>query len=722
MDEINKSIVNISNDNKELPIKWIRQLISKLDISPEIRNGPLFEKAVNELASSNIENLSSSVNQLRSFRDILKNKIKSLAAENYHIFITTKDASQNILEKTSEMSTANQELLSQINEFTQCSNDILFKARSIEASLIKNKSALENHTQLLEIIELPQLMQTCVHNGHYDDAISIYAYTKTLFNKYGSRYSVLRMIYSQVSAVASQFVHQLYNQLRTPISLSSCIKTVVFLRRTGLLSEQELRLKFLQTRTTCLKSQISSSLLACTPNELAAVDKREKLSGFRPFKQSHDRSYWVATRRIEVTRVQLFDIVTQYRAVFPDDDGILSQGIKIQGKSLLSKYSGNQFYSINLLKGSRHLNGSESSPNLLHAWLVDQVADFLNNLCSDLQTMMYQPKCTPQELINRLSSATSADSDSYANKSHGNICLEALFTQVQSLISQSMYFGRSLNRIGCDFRPHLANLFCHQTESFIKNYIDNIVSEFEFALANWIWRIPSDDYVQINESAHEEANDNALSPFTKMTNILLEFPPLILLYNRFIELFHGLNICCPAGLKNKIIIIISNGLHTSAKSITKMYDNLKEQQSNNWLNDVHCLASAFCTSLTHCILANLINYLFVDEIDSDIQIPTCHNPTTFHRPLLANLCRLICAPIYTKWSNLLPVIQSDVLNNNSSNNNFSPIPSTSSEIETIDSIVNSTPNVVKTLSLGEEVSVNGTCNDHIEVDKINGLL
>ncbi|KAH9592393.1 conserved oligomeric Golgi complex component [Schistosoma haematobium] len=733
MDEINRSLVNIStNDNKELSAVWIRQLISKLNISPDIRNEPLFEKAVNELASSNLENLSSSVYQLRTVRDVLKNKIKSLAAENYHIFIDTKDASQNILEKTSEMSTANQAFLSQITEFTQCCSDILLKTRSIEASLKKNRSALENHTQLLEIIELPQLMQTCVHNGHYDDAISIFAYTKTLFSKYGSRYSVLRMIYSQVSAVASQFVHQLYNQLRAPLSLSSCIKTVVFLRRTGLLSEQELRLKFLQTRTNCLKSQINSSLLACTPKELAGVDRREKLSGFLPFKESHDKSYWVATRRIEVTRVHLFDIVTQYRAVFPDEDGILPQGVKIQGKSLLSKYSGNPTYSINLLKGSKDMDYYESSPNLLHAWLVNQVAEFLNNLCSDLQTMMYQPKCTPQELTDRLLRATATDSNNYKNKSLRNIYLETLFTQVQSLISQSMYFGRSFHRIGCDFRPHLANLFCYQIESFIRNYIDNIVSEFKFALANFIWRIPSDESVQINGTTHEEVNNSELNSFTKLTNILLEFPPLILLYNHFVELFHGLNICCPTGLKNRIIIIVSNGLHACSLSITEIYDQLKEQQVDNWLNnDVYYLANAFCTSLTYCILANLINYLFVEEIDNNVQIPDCknnnnnnnNNPMFLHRPLLSSLCQIICKPIYIKWSNLQPSISSieSVLLNNNSDHNLNLISLTNNEKVSLDSVVNNTLKVV-TMSLDEQVSISDTTNNnHIEIDTINSL-
>ncbi|KAK4475144.1 hypothetical protein MN116_002229 [Schistosoma mekongi] len=715
MDEVNESLANVPiSGDKELRTKWMKGLISKLNISPDIRNDPLFDKAVSELASSNIENLSSSLNQLRAIQDVLKNKTKSLAAENYHIFIDTKDATQNFLDKTSEMSNANQALLSQITEFTQCASDALLEARSIEASLKRNKNALENHTLLLEIIELPQLMQTCVQNGHYDDAISIFAYTKTLFSKYGSGCSVLSMIYSQVSAVGSQFVHQLCNQLRAPISLSSCIKTVVFLRRTGLLSERELRLKFLQTRTSCLKNQINASLLDCTPKDLSGIDKREKLSGFRPFKLNHDKSYWMATRRIEVTRVQLFDIVTQYRAVFPDEDAIIPQGVKMQGKSLLSKYSGNPIYTINLLKGPKNMDYYESSQNLLHAWLVDQVTDFLNNLYDDLQTMMYQPKCTPQEIMDRLSRASSTDSNNDTNKSSGNIRLETLFTQLQSLISQSMYFGRSLHRIGCDFRPHLANLFYCQTESFIKNYIDSGTAEFKYALANWIWRIPS-DYVVANET-HTEVN-NELNSYSKMTNILLEFPPLILLYNHFIELFCGLNICCPTGLKNRIVLIVSEGLHSSAMYIAETYDSLKEQQSDDWFNDACSLASAFCTSLTHCILSNLINYLFVEEIESGVDISDCNNdsnsPISIHRPLLLRLCRMICTPIYAKWSNLSPpLLKFQTMLSNDSDYN----PSITED--TLNYIVPTSG--IDTLLVSKQVSVNDSHNHHI--DKVDDTM
>ncbi|CAH8658107.1 unnamed protein product [Heterobilharzia americana] len=216
------------SDNKDLRAnQWMEQLIGKLNIPPDIQDEPLFQEAVKELASSNFENLSSGVHQLRTICDVLKNKAKSLAAENYHIFLATKDASQDILDKTSEMLNANQLLLSQITELFQYSSDFLSKARSIETSLKKNRNALENHTQLLEIIELPQLMQTCVHNGHFDDAISIFTHSKKLFSKYGSNNPVLQMIHAQVSAVGSQFVHQLCDQLRSPISLPSCIKVLL---------------------------------------------------------------------------------------------------------------------------------------------------------------------------------------------------------------------------------------------------------------------------------------------------------------------------------------------------------------------------------------------------------------------------------------------------------------------------------------------------------------
>ncbi|VDQ04016.1 unnamed protein product [Trichobilharzia regenti] len=350
-------------------------------------------------------------------------------------------------------------------------------------------------------------------------------------------------------------------------------------------------------------------------------------------------------------------------------------------------------------------------------------------MSNNLQTMMYQPKANPQELMDRLLKAagSSSDSNNLMYKSDGNgVCLETLFTQLQSLASQSMYFGRSLQRIGCDFRPHLANLFSNQIELFIQSYIDNIVSEFKSALMNWVWKIPSDS-VQVNGS-YTERNDSVLSSYSKMINSLLEYPPLILLYNGYVELFRGLNIYCPSALKSRIIIIISNGLHSSALCITQSYDNLKEQHSDDWIDDATCLASAFSTSLTHCILANVIDYLLIEDVDANASLPICSNPTSLYRPILLNLSRMICSPIYLKWSSLLPSLATTTTTTTTTatvqpivntNNIDLQVDVHSSTVEDCVNTMTTDLNMLK-LSASKPPSVNDSDN-YVGSDTVNGV-
>jgi len=121
---------------------------------------------------------------------------------------------------------------------------------------------------------------------------------------------------------------RLLAQLGTDLQLPNCLQVVGYLRRMQAFSTPELKLKFLQARDAWF-----CSLLANIPTEDPQIH---------------------ITRTIEVSRVNLFNIITQYKATFAEHEH------------------------------SESLSIAHNTGNIFYAWLNEKIRNFLKTLKSDL--------------------------------------------------------------------------------------------------------------------------------------------------------------------------------------------------------------------------------------------------------------------------------------------------------------------------------------------------
>ncbi|NXX85166.1 COG8 protein, partial [Urocolius indicus] len=262
-----------------------------------------------------------------------------------------------------------QSLLDRLPALQDACRTFVRDAEEIALSRRMNSLTLNRHTEILEILEIPQLMDTCVRNGYYEEALELAAYVRRLERKH-SAVPVIQGIVREVRQSAQLMLNQLIQQLRGNVQLPACLRVIGFLRRMDALSEAELRLRFLQARDAWLRSV------------LAAVPDRDP--------------YFHVTKTVEACRVHLFDVVTQYRAIFSDEEPVAAVGGGGGGQAL-------------------------GEGAIFHGWLLQKLCEFLQALERDVR------------------------------RGAGG--------RLDALLGQCMYFGLSFGRVGADFRGQLGPLF-----------------------------------------------------------------------------------------------------------------------------------------------------------------------------------------------------------------------------------------------------------------------
>lgn len=157
-----------------------KRLLENLNNDTELFN------YLDKLGTYKIEQLKKEQSRLSEENRSIVEQTQDLAITNYKTFIKTSDCSKKISEKFKETEASLDQLIGIFPNVTKKCQDFISTSSEINTSRRLNSLTLKRNAQLLEILELPQLVDTCIRDGKYEEALELAAYVQRLGVKHAN--------------------------------------------------------------------------------------------------------------------------------------------------------------------------------------------------------------------------------------------------------------------------------------------------------------------------------------------------------------------------------------------------------------------------------------------------------------------------------------------------------------------------------------------------------
>lgn len=186
-------------------------------------------------------------------------------------------------------------------------------AQEIAKARTMNRTLLNNSTTMGELLEIPKLLDACVRNGHYDEALDLENFVAKMETTHG-HIGLIKTLADEARASSAEMLRALLGRLRVGIQLPECLRVIGYLRRLSAYDEMALRQTFLSCREEYIANAVGDL------DDSNAYDYLKKLT--------------------DTHRVALFDVVMQYRAIFSDESASdTKSNAGIDGGSLLYSWA-----------------------------------------------------------------------------------------------------------------------------------------------------------------------------------------------------------------------------------------------------------------------------------------------------------------------------------------------------------------------------------------------
>mmetsp|Transcript_30964 Transcript_30964/g.61737 ORF Transcript_30964/g.61737 Transcript_30964/m.61737 type:complete len:731 (+) Transcript_30964:29-2221(+) len=342
------------------------------------------------------------------------------------------------------------------------------------------RRTLMQHSSLLELLELPSLMDACVRSSLYDDALSIAGFANTLERRHlmdndsaklqyqtqqmsqdvthsaiktnekpQNRGDVVAGVVSEIRRREADLRRQLIHRLRGDVTMPQCLELVTALRR---LNGVELE----RRGNTKTASGVNKTSAGGDPNDLEGVHAAMEMRLQVDFLEARDAWLESGITRVGSAAAAVSSLGEKHKLGRSGSAGGDSSGASAQGEQILDgieRYRTRCFEIVTqflaIFRGSFAVTSSSSSNNdysfsLLSMWTARRIQTFLTTLNSNIVTHVHD-------------TATLRDA-----------------------LDAASFFASSMGRVGADFQSLLAPIFEPRlTEMVVGHWKDGLNAMME---------------------------------------------------------------------------------------------------------------------------------------------------------------------------------------------------------------------------------------------------